>query len=179
MNVEKQWKTLKDTLLTVTDQTCGWTKGPARHRETWWWNGEVEHSIKEKRELWSDWKKGLVNKELYLEAKKKSRKAVHKAKSEAEKTRFADILRRDDQKSEVFKIAKQIAKTNQDVVGEKCIRNDDGVLACSETEKKAAWKCYYERYLNTEFAWDRDNLPPVEPVSGPAIRIEKDMVRVG
>jgi len=24
--------------LWQTDQVCGWTKGPPRHSETWWWN---------------------------------------------------------------------------------------------------------------------------------------------
>ena len=35
-----------------------------------------------------------MNKELYLEAKKKTKESVYKAKSEAEKTRFTDILKR-------------------------------------------------------------------------------------
>ncbi|KAK3856635.1 hypothetical protein Pcinc_037055 [Petrolisthes cinctipes] len=172
-----QWKKLKDTLLTVTEQTCGWTKGPPRHKVTWWWNEEVENSIKEKRKLWSDWKRGLVNEEMYLVAKRTARRAIYKAKTEAEKARFADILRRDDEKNEVFRIAKQMAKTNQDIVGEKCIRNDDGVLAINEQDKKDAWKCYYERLLNTEFPRDRENLEVTEAVAGPAIRIEKEMVR--
>ncbi|KAK4300948.1 hypothetical protein Pmani_026889 [Petrolisthes manimaculis] len=150
-SVEEQWKKLKDTLLTVTEQTCGWTKGPPRHTVIWWWNEEVQNSIKEKRKLCSDWKGGLVNKEIYLVAKRTARRAIYKAKTEAEKARFADILRRDDEKNEVFRIAKQMAKTNQDIVGEKCIRNDDGVLAINEQDKKDAWKCYYERLLNTEF----------------------------
>ncbi|KAK3893379.1 hypothetical protein Pcinc_002812 [Petrolisthes cinctipes] len=176
-SVEEQWKKLKDTLLTVTEQTCGWTKGPPRHKVTWWWNEEVENSIKEKRKLWSDWKRGLVNKEMYLVAKRTARRAIYKAKTEAEKARFADILRRDDEKNEVFRIAKQMAKTNQDIVGEKCIRNDDGVLAINEQDKKDAWKCYYERLLNTEFPRDRENLEVTEAVDGLAIRIEKEMVR--
>ena len=46
---------------------------------------------------------------------------------------------REDQRNEVFKIAKQMKKTNQDVVGEKCIRNDEGNLASTEEEKKLAW----------------------------------------
>ena len=48
-------------------------------------------------------------------------------------------------------------KTNQDVVGEKCIRNDEGNLASTEEKKKLAWKSHYEKLLNTEFDWDRDN----------------------
>jgi len=33
----------------ATEQVCGWTKGPPRHSETWWWSGEVAKAIEEKR----------------------------------------------------------------------------------------------------------------------------------
>ena len=67
-------------------------------------------------------------------------------------------------------------KTNQDVVGEKCIRNDEGNLASTEEEKKLAWKSHYEKLLNTEFDWDRDSLSEVHPVEGPAMQIKNEWV---
>jgi len=33
----------------ATEQVIGWTKGPPRHSETWWWNDEVAKAIEEKR----------------------------------------------------------------------------------------------------------------------------------
>ena len=45
-------------------------------------------------------------------------------------------MQRDDQKFAVFKIAKRMVKTYQDVIGELCIRNDGGVLAFSDEDKK-------------------------------------------
>ena len=166
---------MRDSLLEVTDETCRWTKGPARHSQTWWCNDEVDQCIKEKRRLWKEWKSG-GSKNLYLEAKRRVRTAVYAAKAEAERNRFADVLRREDQRNEVFKIAKQMKKTNQDVVGEKCIRNDEGNLASTEEEKKLAWKSHYEKLLNTEFDWDRDSLSEVHPVEGPAMQIKKEWV---
>ncbi|XP_057306130.1 uncharacterized protein LOC130644510 [Hydractinia symbiolongicarpus] len=147
-NVESTWTTSKNCLLEASDDTCGWTKGPARHRQTWWWNNEVDQCIKEKRKLWKEWKSG-GSKNIYLEAKRHARTAVYKAKSEAERNRFADVLRREDQRNEVFKIAKQMKKTNQDVVGEKCICNDEGVLASTEEEKRVAWKNHYQSLIGT------------------------------
>ena len=70
-----------------------------------------------------------------------------------------------------------MAQTNQDIVGEKCIRTDGGEQAINEQDRKKAWKCYYEKSLNTEFPWDREYLEMAEAVAGPAIRIEKEMVR--
>ena len=61
------------------------------------------------------------------------------------------MLTRDDQKNEVFKIAKQMTKTNQDIIGEKCVKDDAGELAFDDKSKKAAWKSYYNKLLNTEF----------------------------
>ena len=70
-----------------------------------------------------------------------------------------------------------MVKDNRDIIGEQCIRNDDGVLAVSEEAKKVARKSYYENLLNTENDWDRNNLSEVEAVASAAVFIEKDMVR--
>ena len=32
--VEDLWKLLKDNLLIASDNSCGWTKGPLRHKAT-------------------------------------------------------------------------------------------------------------------------------------------------
>ena len=50
----------------------------------------------------------------------------------------------------------RIVKTNEDIIGEQCIRNDDGVLASRDEGKKIAWKSYNEKLSSTEFAWDRN-----------------------
>ena len=33
--MEDLWKLLKDNLLSATDNSCGWTKGPPKHEVTW------------------------------------------------------------------------------------------------------------------------------------------------
>ena len=63
-------------------------------------------------------------------------------------------MQRDDHKCDVFKSAKRMVKSNQDVVGEQCIRYGDDVLSVSDDNKKIDWKSY-EKLLNAEFAWDR------------------------
>ena len=105
-----------------------------------------------------------------------SKRAVYKAKSEAEKRRFSDVGRRDDQRNEVFKIAKAIVKTNQDIIGEQCIRNDEGKLAVTNVDMKQAWKSYHQHLLNTENDWEKDNLPEADIVSSSAIYITNEMV---
>jgi len=33
------------------------TKGPCRHKETWWWNEEVAEGVREKKIKYGKWKK--------------------------------------------------------------------------------------------------------------------------
>ena len=70
-----------------------------------------------------------------------------------------------------------MAKTNRDVVGEKCIRNDNGELATTDQEKLLAWQQHYERLLNEEFNWDEDSLVFNEPNIGPRPEIDSESVR--
>ncbi len=82
----------------------------------------------------------MGSKELYQVARRETRHQVYLARGEAESKRFANVLRREDQRREVFRNAKQCVSTNQDVVGEKCVRNDSGALALKDARKKDAWE---------------------------------------
>ena len=44
-------------------------------------------------------------------------------------------------------------------------------------EIRNAWRSYYERLLNVEFPWNRDNLEAVEPVQGPPSVLENEWVK--
>ena len=73
--------------------------------------------------------------ERYLETKS-IRRAVCQASAETERNRFRDLLQREDHKCDVFNIAKKKVKTNQDIIGDQYVRNDDNVLAVSGEDKK-------------------------------------------
>ena len=79
----------------------------------------------------------------------------------------------EDKKENIFRVAKQMSTENQDVIGEKCIRGDDGNLSLDNISKDLAWKQHYERLLNTELPQSQ-NLPHVDPVAGPAQFITPD-----
>ena len=76
---------------------------------------------------------------------------------------------------DIFKIAKQLRKDNQDVVGDKCVKDDSGNLSFDNEAKKVAWKEHYERLLNEEFSWNPEDLT-ADPVVGPPIHIDVEMV---
>ena len=117
-STEEIWNQLKTALLDTTNETCGKTKKRHHKRETWWWNDEVNSAIAEKRRCWKAWKQG-GGKGQYLQAKRNVKRTVYTAKKTAEEKKFSDLKPGMD---DIFKIAKQLRKDNQDVVGDKCQR---------------------------------------------------------
>ena len=94
-------------------------------------------------------KTGTRKKGELSRSKKKARRAVYLAKCKAERKNFGNVmLWRDDQKCDVFKNAERKVKTNQDIIGEHCIKNDGSALAVSDEDKKIPGKSYNERCFN-------------------------------
>ena len=52
-------------------------------------------------------------------------------------------------------------RKNQDVIGEKWVRNNQGVMSLDDEAKKVAWRQHYQRLLNVEFSWK-----PRAPITG-------------
>ena len=86
----------------------------------------MDNAVTEKRKAWKQWKNGDT-KEEYLKAKKVAKTAVYLAKKFAQTEQFASINNITD-KNCIFKIVKRLKRDNVDVVGEKCVKNDDRKL---------------------------------------------------
>ena len=171
-SAEEIWNQLKTALLDTTNETCGKTKKRHHKRETWWWNDGVNSAIAEKRRCWKAWKQG-GGKEQYLQAKRNAKRTVYTAKKIAEEKKFSDLKPGMD---DIFKIAKQLRKDNQDVVGDKCVKDDSGNLSFDNEAKKVVWKQHYGRLLNEEFSWNPEDLT-ADPVVGPPIHIDEMVVK--
>src|SRR5207244_9391613 len=82
---------------------------------------------------------------------------------------FCEQLLQDEKKGNVFRIAKQIAEQNKDVVGGcNCVKDRQGKVVVDQNKVKDVWKDHFERLLNEEFDRDRGSLEEVREVSGPA-----------
>ena len=46
--VTDHWQQMKGIMMETAQDICGMTKGPCRHKETWWWNEEVAEADREK-----------------------------------------------------------------------------------------------------------------------------------
>ena len=90
------------------------------------------------------------HKTKYFKAKKKARRrTVYQAKCRTERKRPGNVMSRDDEEYDVFKFAKRMIKTNENIIGEQCIRNDDDVLTVCDNDTKIAWKSYLKKLFNT------------------------------
>ena len=170
--VEEMWINLRNGLTQTAADVCGMsTKHPWR-RQTWWWNDQVEGAIQEKRGCYKAWKAG-GSRDAYNAAKRAAKQAVYHAKSDARKAIMEDI---NPKSADIYKLAKQMRRDNQDVVGEKPIKNDAGELSLDEETMKKAWKEHYERLLNVEFPWNPEDLSEALPVEGPSEPITSSLV---
>ena len=167
------WENLKKGLLAAGTKACGMSRRRRWRKEAWWWNEEVDAAIAEKRRCWKGWKKG-GSKDPYLTAKRTARRKIWEAKQNAEASKFQDV---DSNRDMIYRIVKQMRAENQDVLGDKCVKDDNGNLSFCDEAKKAAWKAHYERLLNREFDWNTDGLPPASPIAGPPICVTVEMVK--
>ena len=82
----------------------------------------------------------------------------------------------DPRSGDVYRLAKQMRSDNQDVMGEKPVKNDAGQLLLDEEAKKEAWREHYERLLNVEFPFNPEDLSEKSPVEGPSEPITLEMI---
>ena len=185
VDVDVVWGALRDRPLDVANEVCGRTKGKQWHSETWWWNAEVAEVIKEKQRLFKIYDKSKTgsdklkieeNKRSYDQAKRAAKKVISKAQ-EVERKKFGEKLDEEDRKGMVFRVAKQIAKNNRDVVGGGCIKDTNGKIVVNEDEQMEVWRAHYDKLSNEEFPWNKDTLTEVDAVSGPCEKISIEEVR--
>jgi len=80
---------MKGIMMESSQDICGMTKGPRRHKETWWWNEEVAEAVREKkikygsgrkktrkRQGWSIRRVEKMQRGLSLQQRKRNRRNV-------------------------------------------------------------------------------------------------------
>ena len=154
--IETVWSKLKYPVPNAATEVCGLSKNHQWRLETWWWNERVDEAIQEKCAWFKAYKnlkegKMAEAKEAvtaYKNAKHVATHVVGMGKFDAEKEEFATASPDDDG---VSRLAKQMDRTNQDVIGKNCVHNDAGELALTNDAKMKAW-------INVEFKWPSNEL---------------------
>ena len=132
---DKTAKMLRKTAETVLGVTFGKRKGG---RWTWWWNEEVQKSIKENKKAKKIWYKirDENTKKIYKEKKIKAKKAVVMAKGRAYNDLYARLETKEGEK-ELYRLARQRDRAGKDVQYVRVIKDEKGnIMVNSEAVLK-------------------------------------------
>jgi len=85
----EHWHKMKTIMMETAQHICGMSKGPCRHKETWWWNEEVAEAAREKKIKYRKWK-SKNSKEAWMQ-NKKCRQSVKRDNSPAKEKNRRDV----------------------------------------------------------------------------------------
>ena len=180
-DVEQIWDGLKQCMVKEAEAVCGRSKGPPRHRETWWWNDKVKEVVERKRSLFLAWKncepgEKETNRKAYKEANKQAKRVIYKAKDD-HRQEFVEELEREEAKGNLFGVVKRMASRNKDVVGGGGVKDKEGKVQVENSKMLEVWREYYEKLLNEEFIWRRSDMETLDPKEGPCEQFTMEEVR--
>ena len=80
-------------MMDTAQVTCGVSKGPCRHKETWWWNEEVAEAVREKKKKYGKWRKEKSTEawEEYKKSKQNTKKVISLAKGKKQRECARDL----------------------------------------------------------------------------------------
>jgi len=55
LDVNEHRQQMKSIMMETAQDICGMSKGPRRHKETWWWNEDVAEAVREKKVKYGKW----------------------------------------------------------------------------------------------------------------------------
>ena len=145
---DKMAEMLRKTAETVLGVTFGKQKGD---KETWWWNEEVQASIKEKKEAKKAWDKtrNENTKKVYKEKKSKAKKAVAMAKGCAYDDLYARLETKEGEK-ELYRLARNRDRAGKDVQHVRVITDENGNVMVNLEAVLKRWQEYFEKLMNEE-----------------------------
>ncbi|XP_072377956.1 uncharacterized protein [Diabrotica undecimpunctata] len=121
-------------------------KGPPIDKEIWWWNDEVQHKGREKKEA----------RKRYARSKKKEDKSMYKAAKREEKcadrsyAQLYEELETPERLKRLYSIAKVRDEISQDLTHIRQIKSADGRVLRSDVQIKRRWYEYFRMLLNEE-----------------------------
>ena len=133
LGVNDHWQQMKGIMMETAQDICGMTKGPRRHKETWWWNEEVAEAVRDKKIKYGKWKK--ENTEEARMVYKKSRQNAKTVLSSAKEKKQLTLMTLECQ-NEIFRMAKQMVKERQDITGLNCIKGALGKVIIDDKKIK-------------------------------------------
>jgi len=102
LGVNDYWLEMKGIMMQSAQDICGMTKGPRRHKETWW-KEEVAEAVREKKTRYGKWKKENMNEARmeYRKSRQNAKTVISSAKVKNQKE-WANDLNASESQNEIF-----------------------------------------------------------------------------
>ncbi|XP_066969280.1 uncharacterized protein [Macrobrachium rosenbergii] len=151
--VENMWADMREICLGEAEELVGRTSGYGVSRgEKWWWNGEVQESIKRKSKAFKDWKVRHAQgaEEWYREEERDVIRRVGMAIGRAAEQLNERLGTREGEK-DIYKISNLRKRQRQDL-GIGCHQEQRWKypVLYRDEDNKERWREYFEQLLNTE-----------------------------
>jgi len=164
---------MKNIMMETAQVTCGLSKGPGIQKH-WWWNEEVAEAVREKKKKYGNWKKEKLTEtwKEYKKSKQNAKRVISLAKGKKQKECSSE-LNEPNHQNEIFRIAKQMVKERQDIMGSNYLKGVSGKVIVDEKGIKDSWKEYMEKLIKEENQWDHRILSGVKEGPAHCIRIKE------
>ena len=145
-----EWDKTAEMLRKTAEIVLGVTFGKRKEdRDIWWWNEEVQNSIKEKKEAKKAWVKirDENTKKIYKEKKNKPKKTIAMAKKRAYDDLYAKLETKDGE-NELYRLARQRDRAGKDVQHMRVIKDENSNVMVNSEAVLKRWKEYFEKLMN-------------------------------
>jgi len=165
-DVDEHWQQMKNLMMEKAKDVCGMSKGPCRHKETSWWNEEVDEAVREKKIKYGNWKRENTTeaRKEYKKSRRNAKRVIASAKEKKQKE-CAGNLNDTEHQNEIFRMANQMVKERRDITGSSCLNRVSGKVIVDEKGIKDTWKEYIDKLMNGENEWDHRILAGVRGTS--------------
>ena len=162
------------------------SKQTKEDKETWWWNEEVQESIRKKRLAKKRWdmQRDEESKQEYKEMRREAKKEVAKAKNNAYDELYEELDSKEGERT-LYRLARQRHQAGKDVQQVRMMKDKDGKVMTDEESVLRIWKEYYKGLMNEENERERRendgervNLE-VEKISKEEVRENMKMMKNG
>lgn len=146
-------------------------------KETWWWNEEVQGSIKRKTLAKRKWyrQRDLESRREYKQMRQEAKREVAKAREEAGEDLYERLNTREGEK-DLHRLARQRDRAGKDVQHVRIIKDANGNMLTDDASVLNRWKEYFHELMNVENMREEREEVAVR-VNGEIHRITEDEVR--
>ncbi|KAI5089302.1 histone H4 transcription factor [Silurus meridionalis] len=172
------WATTAGVMREAARKVLGVTSGNRKEdKETWWWNEEVQESIRRKRLAKQKWDRQSDEKsrQEYKEMRQQVKRDVAKAKEKAYEELYERLDTKEGEK-DLYRLARQRDRAGKDVLQVRAVKDGEGNVLTSEESVLRRWREYFEQLMNEENQRER-RLDDVEMVKQDVDKISKEEVR--